>query len=58
MIQFQIRNDPLKTLVLLLKGLELCQFRSSDPAKLLALHIIGRITDPSRPARLGNVVDR
>jgi hypothetical protein len=50
-----MRNDPPKPLVLLFESFQLCQFRSSDPAKLLALRIIGRVTDPSRPARLGNI---
>ena len=54
----EMRNDPLTPLVLLLDKLEPYQLRCSYPAKLLALHIIGRVTDPSRPARLGNVVDR
>ena len=50
-----IGYNPLKPLVLLLDKLEPYQLRCSYPAKLLALHIIGRVTDPSRPARLGNI---
>ena len=42
-------------LFLLLEHLEIRQLRSRDPAKLLALRVIGRIADPGSTASLGNV---
>ena len=42
-------------LFLLLEHLEIRQLRSRDPAKLLALRVIGRIVDPGSTSNFGNI---